>query len=225
MSGADGHADSLVQVSVYLPMQVTAHRAEKRLMKFVLTPVLIIAVLIAGCDEPTSPSPATSSLVYSVPAGAGHVAGSGNFTEVNASFGGDVRTTCVPDPNIAGSTCPDLMVLVRPFSDSLCQLFIYAPIGQQLTARSYLRAQRFPSAGVAGFNINCAKGGTACGWSVGQFTIHQLRSNANGVITKLHITYDQTCSNNDGTLYGAGTATGELWIVNGTKGFFDALRG
>ena len=45
------------------------------------------------------------------------------------------------------------------------------------------------------------------------------------MITKLHITYDQTCSNNDGTLYGAGTATGELWIVNGTKGFFDALRG
>jgi hypothetical protein len=43
------------------------------------------------------------------------------------------------------------------------------------------------------------------------------------VITRFHIIFEQTCSNLDGTTYGAGTMTGELWIVNDTKGFFDTL--
>jgi hypothetical protein len=185
--------------------------------------VIAATTLAVACASPTSPDPVASSLVWSVPAGAGHAAGSGHYTEANASFGGDVRTTCVPDPNIAGSTCPDLRVVVRPFSGgSFCQLWMYAPIGRQLTGGTFT-SRRFPSADEAGFSMNCARGGTACGASVGRFTIHKLQSNAAGVITTFHILFEQTCSNNDGTTYGAGTMTGELWIVNGTTGVFDTF--
>jgi hypothetical protein len=100
---------------------------------------------------------------------------------------------------------------------------VQAPTGQLLTPRIYERAQRGPSADIAGFSLNCARGGTTCNWSVGRFTLHELESNPSGVVTRLHITFEQTCSNLDGSIYGAGTATGELWIVNGTRGFFDAV--
>ena len=182
--------------------------------------LIVTTTLATGCGSPTSPEPLSSSLVYTVPAGLGHAAASGNYTEANASFGGNVRTTCVPDPNIAGSTCPDLMVMVRPFTGTFCQLLMYAPTGQRLTGGTFT-ARRFPSADVAGFDMNCARGGTACNASVGRFTIHQLQSNSDGVITRFHIIFEQTCSNLDGTTYGAGTMNGELRIVNGTKGFFD----
>jgi len=129
----------------------------------------------------------------------------------------------VPNPNIAGSYCPSLQVLVRPFNDSTCQFFVDPPVGEPLMPRAYAVAQRLASAGVAGFSMNCSKGGTACNWSVGQFALYELQANVDGVVTRLHITFEQTCSNIDGSLYGSGKGTGELWIIDGNKGFFDAI--
>jgi hypothetical protein len=161
-------------------------------------------------------------LTYTVPAGSTHAAAGGNYTTANASFGGNVKTTCVPNPSL-GTACPALMVLVRPFTESFCSFTIDPPPGQALVAGTNYRAQRLASAGIAGFDMNCAKGGTTCNWSVGNFRLHELTSNSAGIVTRLHVTFEQTCSNLDGSLYGAGTATGELWIVDGTKGYFDAL--
>jgi hypothetical protein len=210
-------------------LRIVRHRRAGGLVASVVTVLSAFAhAACGGNSTPPGPSPtpapSTSSLVYSVPAGTTHSASSGNYTTDNAVFGGTVRTTCVPDPTIAGSVCPELMVLVRPFNTTHCSLWIDPPAGERLTPRSY-RAERFAKQGIAGFSMNCARGGTTCNMSVGRFTLHELASNAAGVVTRLHVTFEQTCSNNDGSLYGAGTMTGELWIVNGTRGFQEAISG
>lgn len=185
------------------------------------------ASAVGGCKEkastPTSPSaaaPSSSTLTYQVAAGTVHGATSGNYTTANASFRGSVRTNCVPNPNIAGSVCPDLLIHVQPVNEVFCQLWAFAPAGETLRIGSYPRAQRGPSAGVAGLSFNCAKGGTTCNWSVGQFTVHQLQSDPSGTVTRLHLTFEQTCASIDTlSTAGFGKGTGELWIVNGTTPF------
>jgi hypothetical protein len=178
------------------------------------------AMLGIACNGPTAPTPAGSSLTYRVDAATLHGASSGSYTTADASFSGSVRTTCVPNPNIAGSVCPDLMVMVDPFADTFCQLWVFAPVGEALTARAYPSAERGPRAGAAGLSFNCARGGTTCNWSVGNFTIHELRSDGSGVVTRLHMTFEQTCADiSTLSTAGFGKGTGELWIVNGTKPF------
>jgi hypothetical protein len=195
-----------------------------RVPSLTLTLIGCTTIAITGCggqgSTPTSPSsqaPATSTLTYHVAAGTAHTEASGTYTTANASFRGSVRTTCVPNPNIAGSVCPDLMVLVQPVNETFCQLWAFAPLGETLTVRSYPRAQRGPGAGVAGLSFNCAKGGTTCNWSVGQFTLHELQSDPSGTVMRLHIAFEQTCSSIDTlSTAGFGKGTGELWIINGT---------
>jgi hypothetical protein len=114
-------------------------------------------------------------------------------------------------------------VVVKPLSETFCQFFIDPPTGEALTPRVYSVAQRLASPGVAGFSMNCATGGTTCNWSVGQFTLYELQADVNGVVTRLHVSFEQTCSNTDGSLYGSGKAVGELWIINGTKTATGAL--
>lgn len=185
--------------------------------------IAVTAIGAAACGSsptptaPTPPPPMTSSLRYEVPAASAHGAASGNYTTANASFRGSVRTTCVPNPNIAGSVCPDLMVVVQPISETFCQLWVFAPVGETLAIRSYPMAQRGPSAGIAGLSFNCAKGGTTCNWSVGNFNVHELQADANGTVARLHLTFEQTCAQID-TLNtaGFGKLVGEIWIVNGT---------
>src|SRR5262245_51558943 len=115
-------------------MLLTTRYGRRHALALIL--VTIGSVGCGGDSSPTSPSssggqgssaPSTSSLVYSVPAGATHTAASGNYTTANASFGGSVRTTCVVNPNIAGSSCPALQVLVQPFGDSFCLLTVDPP--------------------------------------------------------------------------------------------------
>jgi hypothetical protein len=112
------------------------------------------------------------------------------------------------------------MVRVDPVSGSLCLLWAFAPVGETFGARAYPVAQRGPGPGVAGLSFNCARGGTACNWSVGRFTVHELQSDSAGTVTRLHMTFEQTCAQiNTLSTDGFGTATGELWIVNGTTPF------
>ena len=162
--------------------------------------------------------PDTSSLKYNVPAAATHTASSGDYTTANATFAASVRTTCVPNPNIFGSVCPDLRVRVRPNGEPLCQLFAFAPLGETLSVRAYPTAQRSPGVGIAGLGLNCAKGGTSCGELVGQFTVRELEANADGTVTRLHMTLEQTCVGGSGTS-GFGKLLGELWIIGGTTPF------
>jgi hypothetical protein len=187
----------------------------------VIVHALFVAVLVSGCDDsPTAPSavgPATSTLTYHVPAAAAHGETSATYTTQNATFSGSVRTTCVPNPAIAGSVCPDLMVMVDPFDETFCQLWAFAPEGERLGVGVYPNAQRSPRDGSAGLSFNCARGGTTCNWSVGRFTMHEIESDASGIVTRLHMTFEWTCADVV-TLdtSGFGKGTGELWIVNGT---------
>jgi len=183
--------------------------------------VAIAAISATACGDsatptsPTPPAPLTSSLKYEVPAASAHSAAAGDYTTENATFRGSVRTTCVPNPFIAGSVCPDLMVVVQPVSDRFCQLWVFAPVGETLAVRSY-PSQGGPSAGTAGLSFNCARGGTTCNWSVGNFTVHELQANATGTVTRLHLTFEQTCAQIDTlSTAGFGKLVGELWIING----------
>jgi len=157
-----------------------------------------ITVLFAiGCgSSPAAPSatPATSSLTWHLAAGTVHSEASGDYTPASATFGGSVRTTCVPNPNIAGSVCPDLMVLVRPSSGrGLCQLLAFAPAGESLrpSSRTY-QSQRGARPGFAGLDFNCS-GAPNCNWSVGQFTLHELIADDKGIVRRAHVTFEQTC--------------------------------
>ena len=183
--------------------------------------VAITMLSAAACGSsptaPTPPTPATSSLRYEVPAASAHAAAAGDYTTANAAFRGSVRTTCVPNPNIAGSVCPDLMVVVQPVGDTFCQLWVFAPVGETLAIRSYPMVQQGNRPGIAGMSFNCARGGTTCHWSVGNFTIHELQAAANGTVTRLYMTFEQTCAQPDTlSTAGFGKLVGELWIVNGT---------
>ena len=186
---------------------------------------LLVAVMTAGgCGksptQPSTPAPASSRLTFQVAAGAVHGADSGTYTTANATFGGVVRTTCVPNPNIAGSVCPDLMVGVRGTDGRQCVLWAFAPMGRSFGVGSYPRAAFSPAADTAGFFINCARGGTTCGDNSSAFTVHELRSNASGIVTRLHLTFEQTClGGTPPSTAPFGKGTGELWIIDGTNGF------
>jgi hypothetical protein len=176
--------------------------------------LMMLAAGGAGCDRgqaPTSPTEQPMSrLTYQVPAATTHGAASGDYTTANATFGANVRTSCVPNPNLAGSVCPDLMVHVQPVNETFCQLWASAPPGETLAVRAYSQAQRGPSAGVAGLDFNCGRGGTTCNWSVGRFTIYELRSDMAGTVTRLHMTFEQTCADYATLRPTGGTLTGEL---------------
>ena len=56
--------------------------------------------------------------------------------------------------------------------------------------------------------------------SVGQFTIRELQSTPAGVVSRLHMTFEEMCADiSTLSTAGCGRATGELWIVNGTAPF------
>jgi hypothetical protein len=179
------------------------------------------ALASSACDKsPTAPSPPTSTLTFQLAEGTANSAFSLNYTTANATFGANVRTTCVPNPNIAGSVCPDLMVLVRGTDGRQCTMWALAPIGQALRVGIYPRAAFSRTADAAGFFFNCARAGTACGDNASTFTIRELQSNADGVVTRLHMTFEQTCLGGFPPAVGPfGKGTGELWIIDGTTPF------
>jgi hypothetical protein len=185
---------------------------------------LVLVAAAAACDKsPTAPSssaPPTSTVAFDVAAGQGNPAFSLNYTTANASFGASVRTTCVPNPNIAGSVCPDLMVGIRGTDGRQCTMSVLAPVGQTLRVGSYPKAAFSRTADTAGFFFNCARAGSSCGDSASSFTLHELRSNPDGVVTRLHMTFEQTCLGGFPPAIGFfGTGTGELWIVDGASPF------
>jgi hypothetical protein len=178
----------------------------------------------AACDKsptaPSAPAPPTSTVVFDLAAGQGNSAFSLSYTTANATFGASVRTTCVPNPNIAGSVCPDLMVLIRGTDGRQCTMWVLAPSGQTLRIGSYPKAAFSPTADTAGFFFNCARAGTTCGDSASSVTIHELRSNPDGVVTRLHMTFEQTCLGGFPPALGFfGKGSGELWIVDGASPF------
>lgn len=182
---------------------------------------LVLVAAAAACDRsPTAPSPPTSTVAFDLAAGQGNSAFSLNYTTANATFGASVRTTCVPNPDIAGSVCPDLMVLIRGTDGRQCAMWVLAPSGQTLRIGSYPKAAFSRTADTAGFFFNCARAGTACGDSASSVTIHELRSNPDGVVTRLHMTFEQTCLGGFPPALGFfGKGSGELWIVDGASPF------
>ena len=125
---------------------------------------LLLVAAAAACDRsPTAPSPPTSTVAFDLAAGQGNSAFSLSYTTANATFGASVRTTCVPNPNIAGSVCPDLMVLIRGTDGRQCTMWVLAPSGQTLRVGSYPKAAFSRTADTAGFTFNCARAGTTCG--------------------------------------------------------------
>ena len=129
----------------------------------------------------------------------------------------------MPNPNIAGSICPDLTAVVRAkdgpaFSPPprQCVIWAFAPIGGTLRVGSYPKAAFVPGADTAGFSINCALAATQCGGNnVSSFTLHELQSNPSGVVTRLHMTFEQTCLDGALAVGFFGKGSGELWIVDG----------
>ena len=182
---------------------------------------LLLVAAAAACDRsPTAPSPPTSTVAFDLAAGQGNSAFSLSYTTANASFGASVRTTCVPNPNIAGSVCPDLMVLIRGTDGRQCTMWVLAPSGQTLRIGSYPKAAFSRTADTAGFFFNCARAGTTCGDSASSVNIRELRSNPDGVVTRLHMTFEQTCLGGFPPALGFfGKGSGELWIVDGASPF------
>ena len=75
---------------------------------------------------------------------------------------------------------------------------------------------RSPAADTAGFSINCARAAIQCGGNnVSSFTLHELQSNPSGVVTGLHMTFEQTCLDGALAVGFFGKGSGELWIVDG----------
>jgi hypothetical protein len=100
-----------------------------------------------------------------------------------------------------------------------CQLWAFAPPGETLAVGRTYQSQRGAKPGVAGLDFNCS-GGPNCNWSVGQFTIRELQSTAAGIVSRLHMTFEQTCADiSTLSTAGSGRATGDLWIVNGAAPF------
>jgi hypothetical protein len=165
-------------------------------------------------------APATSTLSFQVAAATQNPAESGSYTTANATFGASVRTTCVPNPNVAGSVCPDLMVLVRGTDRRSCQLWAIAPVGRSFGVGSYPKAGASATTDSAFFAFNCSGAGTTCNGSVSSFAIQELQSNSSGVVTRLHMTFEQTCLGGFPPAVGPfGKGTGELWIVDGAAPF------
>jgi hypothetical protein len=187
------------------------------LCAFVITTAGLMA---PACREsPTQPSssaPATSTLTFQVAAGAGNAADGGSYSTTNAGFGASVRPLCPPNPNIPGSGCLDLRVQVRGTDGRLCELWATAPVGRPLGVGSYPKAAFGVAFDTAGFSFKGGREGTKCGDNTAAFTIHELESASSGVVTRLHMTFEQTCLSGFPPAVGEfGKGTGELWIVNG----------
>jgi hypothetical protein len=174
-----------------------------------------LAVVNIGCDRlangPSDVAP-VSRLWYDKAPDAQSGFEAGRLATTNASFGARVFTSCDPQP-VDNGRCPSLMVWAVPTAGSWCQLILYAPEGEPLSERGYPRADRFPAPGVAGLAFSCGR--APCDTLEGRFTIHRLVADADDVVTTLHATFEQTCLVNGQPL---GRLTGEVWIVNGTRG-------
>ena len=170
--------------------------------------------------QPSSSTPATSSLTFQVAAGAGNAADGGSYSTANAGFGASVRTTCPPSTNIPGPGCFELRVQVRGTDGRLCELWAVPPVGNSLRVGSYPKASFGPAFDSAGFSFKCGREGTKCGDNTAAFTIHELESASSGVVTRLHMTFEQTCLSGFPPAVGEfGKGTGELWIVDGAAPF------
>ncbi len=187
-----------------------------------------IALLIAtaGCGggssatQPSSSQPAapsTSTLTFQVAASALNAADGGSFTGLESTFTARGKGTCVPNPNLAGSFCPDMFATVQG-NGRFCQMYLVAGGGRALAPGSYPVAPWGAGAtrDSAGITFNCARAGTTCGDSTGSYVIFEIQQDASAVVTRLHMTFEQTCTNNGTPI--AGKGTGELWIINGTRG-------
>lgn len=174
-----------------------------------------LGVACAGCDSlgngPSDVAPA-SRLWYDKSPDAQSGFQAGRFATTNASFGARVFTACDPEP-VDNGRCPSLMVWAVPNTGSWCQLILYAPEGEPLIERTYPRAERFPAPGVAGLAFSCGR--AACDALEGEFTVHRLVTGVDDVVTTLHATFEQTCREDGQPL---GRLTGEVWIVDGTRG-------
>jgi hypothetical protein len=100
---------------------------------------------------------------------------------------------------------------------------VFAPRGARLGVGTYLNAGAGPTSSTAGFSLGCERAGTLCfSDSTGAFTISELQATSAGVgvVTRLHMTFEQTCLSGTPPTVGAfGKGTGELWIVDGTMPF------
>jgi len=208
------------------PRTLTTARLRRRQSSVYLCAFVVATAwpTATACREsPTQPSssvPATSTLTFQVAAGAGNSADGGSYSTANAGFGASVRTTCPPSTNIPGPGCFELRIQVRGTDGRLCELWAVPPVGNPLRVGSYPKASFGPAFDSAGFSFKCGRQGTTCGDNTAAFTIHELESASSGVVTRLHMTFEQTCLSGFPPAVGEfGKGTGELWIVDGTAPF------
>ena len=181
-----------------------------------------VVALGTACKSPSAPTtkapaPATSTLTFQVQAASLNPADSGAYTTANATFGATARTTCVPDPIIAGSFCPDLVAIVRGSDNRMCQLIASAPAGRPFAPGNTYTTVFPVTVGSTFFTFNCAHAGTTCGDKNAAFTVHEL-SSTDGLVTRLHLTFEQTCLGGFPPAVGPfGKGTGELWIIDGAR--------
>ena len=89
---------------------------------FVLLAMLGIAALRQVAHSAWNSAPAASSFTLRLEAARANPALNLDHSAATASFGANVRGSCMPNPDIAGSVCPDLVVRIRGNDGRVCSI-------------------------------------------------------------------------------------------------------
>lgn len=169
----------------------------------VLQRAVVLAGVTAGCAllavAPAGAQPVTSgSLVFSGDPG-DYITGGGSYKYSQAN-GDELTVNAGENRNYVG-------VRVNGVQGHWWTLDLAAPKGQELTARTYEGATRYPFQG-AGPGLSLSGNGRGCNELSGTFTVQDVKWGPHGYVEKLDATYEQHCEHGDAAL------RGEVHIAN-----------